>query len=171
LPGFDYAQAGWYFVTICVQGKACLLGAIVDAEMKPNAMGCIAAESWLWLAVRHKYIELDAWVVMPNHLHGIITLVDDDLGAGAPLAPGAGGSRTAPTMGLAKRKPLGRLVGAFKTVSTKAINDLRAAPGAPFWQKNYYEQIIRNQRQLDAIRRYIESNPANWSRDRLYLAP
>jgi REP element-mobilizing transposase RayT len=138
LPEYDYASAGAYFVTICVQGGECVLGNVVAGEMQLNDRGRAAAESWAWLGDRYPYVSLDAWVVMPNHMHGIIVISD---GEDAPRdARGEGGSRTAPTgtapSGAVKRKPLGRLVGAFKTVSTRRINELRDMPGTPFWQRN-----------------------------------
>ncbi len=88
LPEYDYAQAGAYFVTICVQGRECVLGEVQDGVMFWTSFGRIAAESWAWLAVGYPQVSLDAWIIMPNHLHGIIVLTDDS---------GRGGSRTAPT--------------------------------------------------------------------------
>jgi len=153
LKGYEYTQAGAYFVTICVQGRECVLGEVVGGQMQLNDWGCVAEECWMWLADQYPYVTLDASVIMPNHLHGII-VVDD----------GRGGSRTAPTT----RKPLGRLVGAFKTVSTKRINEMRGTPGAVFWQRNYWEHIIRNDADLARIREYIQNNPARWMEDQLH---
>jgi putative transposase len=158
LKGYDYARPGAYFVTICVRERECALGGVVDGEMVLNDWGRIVAESWSWLAEQYPYITLDEWVVMPNHLHGII-IINDDAGRGA--------SRRAPTaMVPAKRKPLGQLVGAFKTVSTKRINQMRDTASTPFWQRGFYEHIVRNDRELDAIRQYIIYNPLKWELDR-----
>ena len=165
LKGYDYRSAGAYAVTISVNGRELSLGRVVDGEMELSDLGRVAAESWTWLEEQYPYVSLDAWVVMPNHLHGIIGIHDDD-GDG-----GRGGSRTALTPTAltrtppTKRKPLGRLIGAFKTVSTKRINQVRDTPGARFWQRNYYEKIIRNERQLHALRRYIMDNPRQWALD------
>lgn len=153
LQGYDYSQAGAYFVTLCTQDRVRLLGDVVDDEMRLNAVGAVIAESWVWLAAQYDYVDLDEWVVMPNHLHGIIVITDT----------GRGGSRTAPE---GHRKPLGRLVGAFKTGSAKRVNLLRGTPGGPLWQRNYYEHIIRDDRSLNRIREYIARNPENWGRDR-----
>jgi REP element-mobilizing transposase RayT len=169
LPDYDYTSPGTYFVTICVQGGECLLGQIVDGEMQLNERGQIAAASWEWLGAQYPYVSLDAWVIMPNHMHGIIVVQDDD----APTTC-RGGSRTAPTRTApadatpTERKPLGRLVGAFKTVSTKRINQLRDTPGVPFWQRNYWEHISRNGQSLNRIREYIDNNPARWPEDQLH---
>jgi REP element-mobilizing transposase RayT len=164
LKGYDYAQAGAYFVTLCTQARECLLGEVAGNAMRLNDWGRIVAESWEWLAEQYPYVELDEWVVMPNHMHGIIVLVNDDGGDG-PL--GRGGSRPAPTRPAptTKRKPLGQLIGAFKTVSAKRINLMRGTPGAPVWQRNYYEHIVRDDRALKAIRHYIQNNPLKWALD------
>jgi len=157
LKGYDYSQAGAYYVTICTQNRACLFGDIVGGEMRLNDTGKIVADSWLWLASQYDYVELDEWVVMPNHIHGII-IVNDCRGD----SHCRGDSRIAPTE---KRKPIGRLIGAFKTVSTKHINIMRGTPGIPVWQRNYYEHIIRNDTSLNRIRAYIVNNPIQWELD------
>ena len=72
LQGYDYAQAGAYFVTICTQGRECLFGDIVNGEIRLNNLGHVVAESWQWLAIRYRHVELDEWIVMPNHFHGIL---------------------------------------------------------------------------------------------------
>lgn len=152
LKGYDYSQVGAYFVTICAQNRVCLFGDIVDGEMHLNYIGNIVADSWQWLALQYDYVELDEWMIMPNHIHGIIVVNDC-----------RGDSRIAPT---GKRKPIGRLIGAFKTVSTKHINIIRGTPGIPVWQRNYYEHIVRNDESLNRIREYIKNNPLQWKLDR-----
>jgi len=151
LQEYDYRQAGAYFVTVCADRHALVFGEIVNDTMRLNAYGQIVIEDWEWLAGHHESVELDAFVVMPNHLHGIIVITG-----------GEGGSRTAPT------KPLGRLVGAFRTVSTKHVNEWRETPGVTLWQRNFHEHIIRNGDDLDRIRAYIVTNPARWSWDAEY---
>jgi REP element-mobilizing transposase RayT len=151
LPGYDYTHEGIYFVTICTQNRECLFGDIIDGKIKLNDTGHVVTETWKWLAIQYDYVELDEWVVMPNHIHAIIVITDR-----------RGGSRTAPT---AKRKPIGRLIGAFKTVSTKRINQMYGSPGAKLWQRNYYEHIIRNDNELHHIRQYIIDNPLRWELD------
>ena len=122
LKGYDYSQAGAYFMTICTQNRECLFGDIVNGEMRLNEAGKFIVDSWKWLAEQYDHVSLDAFVVMPNHLHGIIVITDDC----------RGGSRTAPTV---ERKPICRLIGAFKTVSTKRINESRHTPGTKLWQQ------------------------------------
>ncbi len=154
LKNYDYSQGGAYFVTICTFNKECLLGNILDGEMQLSEIGQIVADCWRWLGEQYDYVYLDEWIIMPNHLHGIIVITDEC----------GGGSRTAPTK-RDKRKPLGRLIGAFKTVSAKRINDMRKSVAAPVWQRNYYEHIIRNERELSSIREYIVNNPFTWHDD------
>ncbi len=153
LRGYDYSQSGAYFVTVCTQNRKCLFGDIADGQMVLNDAGGIVAHTWRWLATQYDYVELDEWGIMPNHMHGIIVITDVC----------RGGSRTAPT---GKRKPIGRLVGAFKTVSTNRINEMRGMPGGKLWQRNYYEHIIRNDDELNRIREYIANNPIRWEMDR-----
>lgn len=159
LKGYDYSQAGAYFVTIVTWQREMLFGEIVGGEMKLNEFGQIVYEKWQWLETQYEYVELGAWVVMPNHFHGILIIHND--GRSRSRAAHEGDSRIAPT----PIKPLGGLIGAFKTVSSKHINLLRKTNGIPVWQRNYYEHIIRNEREMDNIHRYIESNPTRWNDD------
>ncbi|MBI3812017.1 MAG: transposase [Nitrospirae bacterium] len=154
LKGYDYSQAGAYFVTLCAQNKECLFGEIVDGKMMLKEPGLIVEDCWGWLSKQYPHVILDTWVVMPNHLHAIIMITYD----------GRGGSRTAPTV-MAIRKPLGRLIGAFKTVSTKRINVMRETPAVPVWQRNYYEHILRSEEELIRTSEYILNNPARWAED------
>ena len=155
LSGYDYSQAGAYFITICVRNRQRLLGTIINDQMQLNPYGKIAETSWQWLSQAYDYVESDEWIIMPNHLHGIIFISADC----------RGGSRTAPT-GESKMKPLGRLIGAFKTISTKQINFIRKTNGVLFWQRNFYEHVIRDGHALNRIREYITTNPLRWDLDR-----
>ncbi len=161
LQGYDYSQAGAYFVTIVAWRREMLFGEIVDGETALNDFGKIVAEKWQWLELQYEYVELGAWVVMPNHFHGILIIHEN--GRGGSRSAHEGDSRITPTP--IKRKPLGGLIGAFKTVSTKQINLLRDTEGRIVWQRNYYERIIRNEHEMDRITRYIESNPTRWAED------
>lgn len=125
LKGYDYSQAGAYFVTIVAWQREMLFGDVVDGVMILNDYGKIVSEKWEWLETQYEYVELGAWIITPNHIHGILAIRD----------AGRGDSRIAPTP--VKRKPLGGLIGAFKTVSSKHINLLRRTDGIPVWQRNY----------------------------------
>ncbi len=145
LQTHDYAADGMYFVTICVEGRECLLGDVVNEKLVLNSRGRFAETALLWLPKQYEYVKIDSYVIMPNHMHAILVI--------------GGGSRTAAT----PRKSLGRLVGVFKTVSTKWINVMHNTPSRPFWQRNYYDRIIRDQRALNGIRQYIADNPRRWA--------
>ena len=186
LDGYDYAQPGGYFVTLCVQDRVCLFGNVVDGRMRLNRFGQVVAGRWRWLEQRYAHVRHDAWVVMPNHLHGIVVLTGGDAnrGGNGGRRSSRGGSRTAPTTTVnkptpdeptpdepapaksSKRKPLGRLIGAFKTVSTKRMNQMRDTPGERIWQRNFYERIVRDAREHARIRQYIRDNPRRWNADR-----
>ncbi len=146
--GWDYSAEGKYYVTICTEGRECLLGKITEGKILLNAFGRFADAALQWLPKQYPYVILDTYAIMPNHLHAILCISNE------------GGSRTAPTT---PQKSLGRLVGAFKTVSTKWMNLMRNTPGKPIWQRNYHDRIIRDDGELDRIRRYIQENPARWS--------
>ena len=162
LKGYDYSSAGAYFVTMCVHHGKCLLGQINDNEMLLSSFGQTAAECWEDLPNHYPHLILDAFVIMPNHVHGIFILDDPHVGAG--LKPAPTDATAAPT----KRHGLPEIVRAFKTFSARRINSTRNGKGIPFWQRNYYEHIIRNERSYLAIRDYIFNNIVNWDKDQLH---
>ena len=165
--GHDYGFPGFYFVTICTQHRACLLGKVDDGVMYANDAGQMVERVWLELCDRFDRIQLDAFVVMPNHVHGIIRLVDPvgEIVVGMPTigAP----TRGVPVMGL------GDVVGAFKSITTHEYAiEVHAHRWPPFdkrlWQRNYYERIVRDDNALQNIRRYIVNNPSKWQQDKLH---
>lgn len=173
LEGYDYSQAGAYFVTICTHGQECILGDVIDDCMQLSPCGEIAWETWRGLPQRFERIELDHFVIMPNHVHGIIAITPPDVGAmhAGAVHVGAthvGAIQELPLQGRTQRRRmlLPRVVGYFKMNASKAINVLRGTPGSRVWQRNYYEHIVRNEGELRAIQQYILDNPLNWQLDR-----
>ncbi len=165
LKGYDYAQAGAYFVTIVAHQRECLFGEVVDGEMVLNEYGRIVEKWWNQIPVHFPNVEICAFVIMPNHVHGIIVITDN--GRGAVSAPD-GESRIAKQgrETLLRRRTLGQIVAYFKYQSTKEMNALDGTGAiTKFWQRNFYEHIIRNNDDLNRIHRYIESNPAMWTDD------
>lgn len=165
LPGCDYAQPGAYFVRLCTRDRECLFGEIVEREVRLNAFGEIVRTEWIRTAKIRPSVRLcdDELVVMPNHIHGIIWIVDDDnvrATGGSPVRP------RGPDPG-----SVGAIIAGFKSAVTRQINTLRKTPGAPVWQRNYYEHVIRNEDALHAIRVYITENPLRWTLDRYYPVP
>ena len=136
LRAYDYAQAGAYFVTLCASSRACVFGEIADDQVRLRPYGQIVHEAWSAIPSHWRDVELDAFVVMPNHLHGIVVL------SRAGQAP-----------------PLPTLIGAFKAGVTRRT-------GRAIWQRSFYDRVIRNDQELEAIRRYIAENPLKWAVDR-----
>jgi REP element-mobilizing transposase RayT len=166
LQGYDYSQSGAYFVTICTRDRACLFGEIVDGKMELNEYGNIVEEEWTKTGQIRDEIEMDAWVVMPNHFHGIVVITDERRGG---MTHGRGTARRAPTaerFGQPVTGSLPTIVRAFKSAVTKRINESRRTPGAKLWQRNYWEHIVRNDHELHRIREYIADNPREWDMDR-----
>jgi REP element-mobilizing transposase RayT len=154
LAGYDYTSEGAYFVTICTRDFCCLFDH--RAVREPPVLRDVVVDSWLWLATRYSYVSLDEYVLMPNHLHGILIIEN--------VCTGGSGAALSNT----KPKSLGSLIGAFKTVSTKHINKMRRTPGAKIWQRNYFDRIVRNEEELTRIREYILENPLNWDKDKYH---
>jgi putative transposase len=177
LKGYNYSQAGAYFVTIVAWRREMLFGEIVDGEMVLNDFGKIVISAWFDLPNHYRHAELGAFVIMPNHVHGIILLNDNRRG-GSPISGGTNlpdeshaGKESSPTKQtrpydpIKPRHGLPEIVRAFKSFSARRINKLRHTEGIPVWQRNYYEHIIRDERETDRITQYIDSNPLRWADD------
>ncbi len=170
MKGYDYTLAGAYFITIVAYQRKMLFGEIVNGEMKLNRRGEIVREEWFASANIRKEIRLfeDEFVVMPNHGHGIVWIVDEDsrfvVGMGYPVVGAASPGRSPLLKSIhIKPKSLSSFVAGFKSSVTKRIRDELNETG--IWQRNYHDRIIRDEKELNAIRNYIESNPRNWVED------
>jgi REP element-mobilizing transposase RayT len=167
LKGYDYAQAGAYFVTLCTQERACLFGEVVDGEMRLDAGRQIVRQCWAEIPIHFPRVALDAFVVMPNHVHGIIILTDD-MKVGARHAE-VGARHAVPQQTERFGQPVAgsipTVIRSLKSAVAYRLNALRGTPDTPVWQRNYYEHIIRNERALIAIRAYILKNPIQWAVD------
>jgi putative transposase len=183
MKGYDYSLAGAYFITLVTYQREMLFGEIENGEMKLNHRGEVVQEEWFRSANIRREIRLypEEFVVMPNHIHGIVWIVDDistnveadiDVGANGRIenarsdnyvgATGQSPLRANHPHGPAKKSLSSFIVG-FKSSVTKRIRDELNETG--IWQRNYHDRIIRNERELDAIRKYIETNPMNWTKD------
>lgn len=165
LQGYNYQQNGAYFVTICAYQKSCLFGQIRDGGMIVNDLGKVISECWQQISQVRRGIETDAFVVMPNHIHGIIFKLDAEPVDGA--AQSIRENRFSAS--ILRSASLGVIVGQFKRAVSIRSKALAKQPKQPVWQRSFYEHIIRNERSLDDIRKYIVENPARWHDDSLYV--
>ncbi|MFH0771891.1 MAG: transposase [Candidatus Omnitrophota bacterium] len=159
LPTYDYSENGYYYITVCTHNQQELFGSIENDKMILNEYGKIIKDTWLKIPAHFTNVDLDEYIIMSNHIHGIIQIVgarlprpnedinDNVIGRGNP----------APT--------LGQIIAYFKYKSTKQINESRSTPGRKIWQRNYYDHVIRNDKSLSNIREYIVNNPLTWGAD------
>jgi len=171
LKGYDYSQEGLYFITICVQGRACLFGEIENGKMVLNAAGKMVELEWLKLPERFKNIELHEYMVMPNHFHAILEIVENGMVNTKGQPQGIAPTTTTPTN--VNGKTVGEMVGAFQSIVTvnyiRGVKSLRWEPfNGKLWQRNYWEHIIRDEQSYQRISEYIINNPAKWDDDKLY---
>jgi putative transposase len=189
LPGYDYGSAGAYFVTLCTHQR--------DLLFEDPLLRRVVETLWQRIPRHFPHVRLDEWVVMPNHIHGILVITDDPRrGEASPATDShAEPAHSGETLLVDQVSPrdaspplvdqvsprdasplpqrpgglssgsLGALIGNFKSVTARRINRLRRTPGAPVWQRNYYEHIVRDEHALNAIRQYIADNPARWAWD------
>jgi len=148
LKGYDYAQSGAYFITLCTWQRQSVFGEIANNQIQLNTYGEIIQFHWDSLPKHYHYLKLDEFIIMPNHVHGILVLTDN------PACK--------------KRHGLPEIIRGFKTFSARRINKNRCLSGVPVWQRGYYEHIIRQEKSLMAIREYIIKNPLSWEEDELY---
>ena len=163
LRTWDYGAAGAYFVTLVAQNRQLLFETVADGRVASSPLGEIVEREWLRSAAIRQEIVLDLFIVMPNHVHGIVWVEPGTLGVVG--ATGRSPLRGSPARGPTP-KSLGAFVGGFKSAATTRINQLRGTPRAAVWQRNYYERVIRDEEELARLRQYIEDNPAQWSQDR-----
>ena len=173
LREYDYSQPGAYFITVCTQHKECNLGELINGEIQFTVRGMIASVFWLEISHHFSNVELDQFILMPNHIHGIIFIKDKNIAEINTM-----GGETQPTMGgetpplregkKGKNKgknTLGQIVAYYKYRTTKIINQIDETPGQRIWQRNFYDRIIRTEKALHIMRQYIATNPQRWNKD------
>ncbi len=159
LKEYDYSRAGAYFITICTYNKEYILGNIIHGEMISNEYGMIVENEWVKTAEIRTNVILDKYVVMPNHIHGIIIILDD----------GRDTEHRVPTFeqfGKPTSNSLPTILRSYKAVTTKRINEIRKSYGKTVWQPRFYDHIIRDKNELDKIGQYIINNPLQWEFDK-----
>ena len=163
-------------MTICTKDREHRFGEIVDGETRGNDLAAVVQSCWNDLPNHYPNVELDQFVTMPNHVHGIIVILDEPIIVGDPPVGDGSKPLDQPTVGATSRRPqtgagrprpyLGNVVAYFKYQSAKQINEITNTPGTPVWQRGYYDHIIRDDRSLARIREYITYNPQRWASDK-----
>ena len=172
LKGNDYSRPGAYFVTLCVKDRECLFGDVLDGRMVLNEAGGMVQTVWDEMPVFYPGFRRDAFIIMPNHVHGIFVLV----GAGPRACPCLGHHKNGQPQGVAPTLGLPDLVNRFKSMTShRYIEGVVNIGWPPFqgklWQRNYFEHIIRNKGERNHFRRYILTNPQRWPEDPLNSRP
>ncbi|MBI1976619.1 MAG: transposase [Candidatus Omnitrophica bacterium] len=186
LKDYDYAQQGAYYVTVCANDRECVFGDVRNGKMVLNGAGDMVTHNWNKLPDRFPNIKMDEFIVMPNHLHGVIVIVGKTGDVGAPLVGALNdvddraGPRSCREAGTRQRAPIkgaptvGEIIGAFKSLTTNEyIRNVRINNWPSFnkqlWQRNFYEHVIRTESDLTSIREYIINNPSQWEDDEYFF--
>ena len=192
LRDYDYSSAGIYFITICTEGRQLILGKVINDKMILSDFGKIVYREWEKLPKNYNHIELNGFIIMPNHIHGIIKI--KNVGASLVGAQNANEYKTkngitqinnnkelqiqilkGQPQGIAPtKKMIGHIIGMYKSITTnKYISGVKLNKYPSFkkriWQRNYYEHIIRNESSLSKIKNYIINNPREWKNDKFYI--
>ena len=173
LRGFDYAYRGFYFITICTHDKKPTLGKIVDCETRLSDTGRIVENCWLEIPKHFPNVYLDEWIVMPNHIHGIIVIkfpraLEVSNEGTVCRAPTSRKNDELESFGKPVSGSLATIVRSFKAAATKTVREQFGTEVLPLWQRNYFEHVIRNEKSFHAIQNYIWENPLHWNTDEYY---
>ena len=155
LKGYDYSRAGYYFVTINSRESECTFGKVVAGRVELSDIGKMVAQEWSRTGEIRKEIRLDEWILMPNHVHAVVVILNTE--SGSPIGPYV--SRSASSR---KARSLSSLIGGFKSKTSSRAKTPSERAITSIWQRNYYEHVIRNERSLNLIRLYIQLNPRMW---------
>ena len=161
LQTYNYSTPGVYFITICVRNHSCLFGSVGDGEMRSNQFGKILEQQWKTNITSFPGIKSDEWVVMPNHFHGLIHILEDSEQCVART------NTNDHAVNPRRKMLIPQVVGKFKMQSSKLINQALDRKGKTLWMRGYWDRIVRNEAELHRIREYIVNNPLKWELDRL----
>lgn len=161
LKDYDYSSVGAYYITVCTRDRQCLFGEIIENKIHLNKYGKIAKKEWMKTPMVRPNIKLDEFVIMPNHIHGIITISNNPT-----TTCSRGVLQYAPTNTFCSpSQTIGSIIRGFKSTITRQINILCDTPDRPIWQRSFYDHVIRNEISLHKIREYIVDNPLTWQSD------
>ena len=173
LQGYDYSQRGAYFITLCTKNREHLFGEILNGEIQLNEFGKITQQCWLEIPNHFPHVQLDKYIIMPNHIHGIIVLVGAKNFSPLPIPtpPPIPTPQQNITPFRSPSKTIGSIIRGFKIGVTKGFKILNPYNTDIYvvWQRNFYEHIIRNEVELNRIRQYIIDNPKKWKTDENYI--
>lgn len=178
LPYYDYTESGAYFITICAYQHYHIFGHVEDDKVFLNHVGLIAKSVWEQIPSHFPFVTLDHFVIMPNHMHGIVLISKDDeiasdsehVGArhALPLHSHTSHSDNLRLFGNPPAKALSSIVGSYKSAVSKEANSQLRKKESTLWQRNYYEHVIRDEADLNRIREYVLTNPSKWIEDKYY---
>jgi putative transposase len=166
LKDYDYSQGGAYFITVCTRKRENLFGNVTEGQIQLNRYGKVVNDFWDNIPTHFPSVDMDAFVVMPNHVHGIILIHDACRGGVIPptdngMVSPSRGEVTSPL----RKISLGQIVAFYKYQTAKLVNQIRNTPGVTIWQRNYHDHIIRDDEHLNKIREYVFENPLKWDLD------
>ena len=167
LPAYDYTSSGYYFVTICTRDHQCLFGDVVDGKICSNYIGEMINWHWNRIPLHFSNVELDKFTVMPNHLHGIVILVGaKHFNKESIVASNNSKKNASPLRPIGTTpKSLSSITQNFKTITSRKYNRMKNTKARKLWQRSFYDRIIRNEKELYNIRKYIINNPLKWALD------
>ncbi len=167
LPGYDYTQPGAYFVTLCTWQRTCMFGEVEGGNIHLNCLGKVARDQWVRLCDRFPKTDFSIFVIMPNHLHGIVMISSDNMDGADDLSMSSRVPQPLPSNAKSRivAGSLGAIVRAYKAAVTWRLHAAGLIRHTPVWMRNYYEHIIRGEKELQTISDYIETNPIRWDKD------
>ena len=169
LEGYDYSQPGAYFITIVAFHRSCLFGVMSDDKVVLNPIGRLVEFEWQRLEQRFKHVELGAWIVMPNHIHGIVNIIENEVDW-VKRIPNANeqSSQSLEQFASPVAGSIATTIRSFKSSVTQQYQNLYKDYSTKLWQRNYYDHIIRSETDLKNIYDYIVDNPRKWTEDENY---
>ena len=168
LKDYDYTRPGAYFITLVTWQREHVFGEIGHGEMRLNEAGRLVQDAWIRMPAFYP-IRHEIWVVMPNHFHGLLWIEGTGEASAMRIL---GASRSLKTDASPLQRPigtkpnsLGAIIQNFKSITTRRIHQLSGSSGTPIWQRNYFERVVRDDKEMGRIRAYIQANPVNWLND------
>ena len=157
IKGYDYTQPGVYYITICTEARQCIFGEVIDGQMQLNLLGHLARTCWLEIPNHFPRFQLDTFVIMPDHVHGLLAIVDN-----TPVKTQQRRLPTPEKLGQPVRGSIPTAIRSYKSAVTRFIHKFCETTEVPVWQDGFYESIIRDEESLNCKRQYITNNPQRW---------